>query len=202
MKHIAVTLAAIVFFLIVNGRYYWEPEIGGFSLPVFLILCIIFIVLAIVLIVQAFGAYRENFSNKHRLVSIGVLAAVLVTAALKPSGLINFERWEGEDLLVAEREGAANCATVFRLKHNGHFKERNMCFGVDEITGNYVLQNDTIYFKNVELGRSSKTMYYKFAVVDTGKRTNKIFGLIRYKDRNDTMGNGLFITKSELYKGK
>ena len=195
MKHKALTVTAIIFFLILNTRYYWEPEIGSLSFPAFLLLGLVFIVLAIILIVQTYFAYRENFRARGRLVAIVTLAAVLLAIVIKPAGIIDFNRWEGKDLLVAEQEGGGGCHTILRLKEHGRFKERSVCFGVDEVTGNYTLRNDTIYFDHVKLRRSGKEEYFRFAVIN---KNNKRFDLIRYKDQNDTAGKGLFITRNEL----
>jgi predicted membrane protein len=195
MKHKALTITAILFFLTLNTRYYWEPEIGSLFLPVFLLLVLFFIILAIILAAQAFFAYRENFMVRGRLVSIATLATVLLSILIKPAGIIDFEKWEGKDLLVAEREGGGGCHTILRLKEHGRFKEQSVCFGIDEITGNYVLRKDTIYFENVKLRRSSKEEYFRFAVINRGSTG---FDLIRYKDQKDTAGNGLFISKNEL----
>jgi len=94
----------------------------------------------------------------------GLLTIVLVLAFFKPFGFIDFDKLEGGDLLIAEREGAANCMTTLKLKDNFTFRETNVCFGVTEIKGNYHLQNDTIYFDNVNIGRHEKG-FYKFAVI-------------------------------------
>ena len=72
-----------------------------------------------------------------------------------------------------------------------------------EIKGNYHLQNDTIYFDNVNVGRHENE-FYEFAVIKPSKFDNsKFFGdLIRYKDLLDTIGHELWITKIELNKLK
>jgi hypothetical protein len=128
MKHKALTVTAILFFLILNTRYYWGPEIGSLFLPVFLLLVLFFIILAIILAAQAFFAYRENFMVRGRLVSIATLAPILLSILIRPAGIIDFEKWESKDLLVAEWEGDGGCHTILRLKEHGRFKERSVCW--------------------------------------------------------------------------
>jgi hypothetical protein len=97
-------------------------------------------------------------------------------------GLVDFDKLEGDELLVAEREGSANCMTVLKLKDDLSFRERNVCFGVTETTGTFHIQNDTIFFSNVNLGRHEGE-FYKFAVIKPSQyyKDGKHFDLARYK---------------------
>lgn len=140
---------------------------------------------------------KEKFKNKSRIVTIGIIAIILILIFLKPNGLINFDKYNGVDLLVAQREGAANCMTTMTLKENMTFKENNVCFGVTEIKGNYELKNDTIFFKNIEYGRDANE-FYEFAVIIPSKINADKFNLVRFKNINDTVGNELWIIKNEL----
>ena len=150
---------------------------------------------------QLFFAIREKFIDKQRLVIIGTLVFVLTVTLLKPNGLINFDKLQGKDLLVAEREGAANCMTTLKLKENNMFIERSVCFGVMEIKGNYELKGDTIFFIDIGFVRH-ESGYYKFAVIrksDTEK-TKYLGDIVMYKSYSDTTGRDLWITKNELTK--
>lgn len=193
----------IIFFLIVNTTYYWEGKLGFFAFPAFLILVIIFFGLGVALIRQIYFLVKEKFTDKKRLINIGLLTLVLTLTFLKPFGLIDFDKLEGNNVLIAEREGSANCMTTLKLKDNFTFSERSVCFGVTETKGNYHLQNDTIFFETVSVGRHENE-FYKFAVVKPSKFENsKIIGdLIRYKNLTDTTGHELWITKNELNKLK
>ena len=201
MKNRGLLITTIIFFLIVNTTYYWEGKLGLFAFPVFLILVIIYFGLAISFIRQIYFGIREKLKDKSRLLIILLLALVLTFTFFKPFGLINFDELEGDNLLIAEREGAANCMTTFKLKDNFTFRERNVCFGVTEIKGNYHLQNDTIYFDNVSVGRHENE-FYKFAVIKPSKfnKDGKHFDLTRYKSLTDTVGHELWITKNDLNK--
>src|SRR5690606_9835359 len=140
---------------------------------------------------------------KKRLINIGLLTLVLTLTFLNPFGLIDFDKLEGENILIAEREGAANCMTTLKLKDNFTFRERSVCFGVTETKGRYYIQNDTIYFVNVNLGRHENN-YYEFAIIKPSKvNTNENhFDLTMFENLTDTTGFGLWITKNELIKLK
>ena len=170
-------------------------------MPAFLILLVVFVGLGVAMLRQLYFAFKEKFKDKHRILTIGILTTVLSLAFFKPFGLIDFDKFEGKDILIAQREGAANCMTTFKLKEDNKFTERSVCFGVTEIKGNYKIENDTIYFENVELGRHENE-FYKFAVIRPSKfnNDNKHFDLVRYKDFNDTTGHELWIIKNDLHK--
>jgi len=170
-------------------------------MPAFLALVLVFLGLAIALLRHIFIAAKEKLTDKHRLLTIGLLAAVLCLTYLFPFGIINFDRLSGNDLLVAQREGAANCMTTFKLKDNNTFTERSVCFGVTESKGNYKILRDTIFFENVEIGRHEDG-FYKFAVIRPSKfnTDSNRFDLVRFKGVGDTTGHELWIIKNELSK--
>jgi hypothetical protein len=203
LKNKGLFITTIFFFLTVNTTYYWEGKLGLLAFPAFLVLVVIYFGLAIALVRQIYLAVKEKLVDKFRLLLIGLLTIVLALTIIKPSGLVNFDKLEGDNLLIAEREGVANCTTTLKLKNNFTFRERNVCFGVTEIKGNYYLQNDTIYFENVRVGRHENE-FYKFAVIEPSKfnKDGKYFDLTRYKSLTDTVGHKLWITKNDLNKLK
>jgi hypothetical protein len=203
MKKKGLIITTIIFFLLINPTYYWQGKFGLFAFPVFLLLAVVYLGLAIALVRQILLLAKERLADKHRLFNVGLLIVVLVVTFYKPFGLIDFDKLEGDNILLAEREGAANCMTTFKLKEDFTFKEQNVCFGVTEVSGKYHLQNDTIYFDDVNLGRY-ENVFYKFAVIKPSRFDNsKILGyLIRYKSLSDTVGHELWITKNELQKLK
>ena len=203
MKNKALFITTIVFFLLVNTTYFWEGKLGLFAFPAFILLAVFYLGLAIALVRQIYLVTKERFADKHRLFVTGLLTTVLVVTFYKPFGLVDFYKTEDCDLLVAEREGAANCMTTLKLKSDFTFRERNVCFGVTEITGNFHLKNDTIYFDNVKVGRHEDE-FYEFAVIRQSKFSNSKIraDLIRFKSIADTNGHELWITKNELKKLK
>lgn len=207
MKNRVLIISAIAFFLIVNTSYFWMTMLGRGSLAmgVFFALIIIFLVLLIALLWQIYLAIRERAANKPRLVTIGVLLLVLLLTFLKPSGIINFEKFESKNVLVASAEGAANCTTTLKLKDDYKFKETVVCFGVSEVRGDYRIQNDTIYFSNINCSDIVDTCeYYQFAVIEPSKFSinNNPLDLVLYKSSTDTVGYSIPIIENELDKLK
>ena len=193
----------MIFFLTVNTTYYWEGKLGFFAFPVFLVLVFIYLGLAIALVRQIYHAIKEKLVDNSRLLLIGLLTIVLALTFIKPYGLVNFDKLEGNNILIAEREGAANCMTTLKLKDDFTFREKIVCFGVTEIKGNYHLQNYTIYFYNVSVGRHENE-FYKFAIIEPSKfnKDGKHFDLTHYKSLTDTVGHELWVTKNDLNKLK
>ena len=171
---------------------------GIWDFPIFIFSMVLFLVLAIICAIQIGKGFQEKFSNQDRNWTIGTMAICLGLIFFKPNGIGNFDSLEGENLFVAQREGSANCMTTFKLKPNNKFKERNVCFGVSEARGNYEIRNDTIFFFKVSVSRGDEE-YYEFAVLQKSKyRDEKT--LFRYRNRSDTVGNELWITKNEVMK--
>jgi len=196
MKNKGLLITTIAFFLTVNTVYFWEGKLGLFAIPAFLILVLIYFGLAIAFVRQLYFSVKEKFIDRYRLIMLGLMAAILCLTFIYPFGIIDFDKLSGDDLLVAQREGAANCMTTFQLKDNHTFRERSVCFGVTEIKGNYKILHDTIYFENVERD------FYKFAVVRPSKSNedNKHFDLVRFRDFKDTTGQILWVVKNDLNK--
>ncbi|MEX6690090.1 hypothetical protein QTN47_21455 [Danxiaibacter flavus] len=201
MKNKRLIIIIVVFFLLLNTSYYWEGKLGLFAFPFFLLLAMAYLWLSIALLRQIYLTIKEKFKQRERFIVIGLLTTVLLLTFYKPSGLVDFDKLEGDDLLVAERTGSANCLTTLKLKDDFSFRERIGCFGVTEIEGTFRVIKDTIYFSNIQPGRYEDN-FYKFAVIRPSSFDNpKILGeLIRYKDITDTIGHELWITKNELQR--
>jgi hypothetical protein len=67
---------------------------------------------SIALLSQIYFGIKVKRFDKNRLFTIGVLLFVWVSLYFKPSGLVDFGSSLGKDILVAQREGAANCMTA------------------------------------------------------------------------------------------
>ena len=200
MKRNKLLLATLFFFLLVNTGHFWEWRYGFLWLVLFIITIIGYIFFPVALLIQIYLIVKEKFKNRRRVILVAVLAIVLMLTYWKPTGLINFEQWEGKDLLVAEREGSANCFTKLKLKANNTFIERSICFGIGKISGSYQIKNDTIFFSNTHIEGDGK--YYQFAVIKKSESQNKkIIGeLVLYNEIADTNPHRLWIIKNELNK--
>jgi hypothetical protein len=206
LKGKGLLIVTIIFFLVINTAYYWEVMVGFFLIPILLILVIVYLVLVVLLIRQIYIIIRDKFSNKFQLLVVVLLTSVLTLTFFKPYGFIDYDKLQGNDLLIAGREGVANCMTILKLKDNYTFRARSMCFGVTEIKGEYHLQNDTIYFDNVKLGRNEDE-YYEFAIIRNPSEywdfTYECISDLRlFKNQRDTIGDEFCIIKDELYKLK
>ena len=190
----------IVFFLIVNLNYFWEGKLGVLTFLIFIFLTITFLFLSIVMVILVIKGINEKFANQNRNWTIGIMAGCLGLFLLKPNGIINFDKLEGEDLFIAQRKGAGNCVITFKIKPNHKFKERNICFGVSEVKGKYEIRNDTIFFSEVILPIGVKK-YYEYGILQKSKYRDGN-ALFRYRDQSDTIGQEIWITKNELLKFK
>jgi len=199
MKYKWLIISTTAFLFIVNTTYFWEGKLGGWAVPVFTFLFISYVVLFAISLRQLILSFKEKFRDRQRVTVSISLILLLVLTGFKPSGIIDFDKLSGKDLLIAKREGAANCMTILKLKDNNTFVEKSVCFGVTEVKGSYEIKGDTIFFKNVSLGRSTEK-YYLYAVVRPASfQSEKIIGaLMRYKDKADLEGHELWIVKNEL----
>jgi hypothetical protein len=198
LKNKRLIITTIIFFLTINTTYYWEGKLGLFAIPVLLLLIFIYFGLAIALVGQIYIAIKEKLADKLRLLLICFLTLVLILTFFNPFGFIDFDKLEGEDVLVAQREGAANCMTTFKLKKDFTFRERNVCFGVTEVIGTYRISNDTIYFESVKRGKE-EDIKYEFAIIEELENYTELpFALKLYKDKNDTIGFNYYIRKNKL----
>lgn len=189
-----------VFFLIVNSAYFWEPVLGSWAMLAIMLLFVFYVILAGIFLKHLVLVIKGKFSDKQRVIAAALLLVVLLSALLRPAGIIDFDRLAGEDLLIAKREGAANCMTVLRLKDNYTFVEKSVCFGISQVKGSWEIKGDTILFSNIQPNRHTKK-YFKYAVIrktDKQDKTQveKIAGeLVLYKDRLDSTGHTLWIIK-------
>tara|TARA_R110001583_G_scaffold60219_16_gene179052 strand:- start:763 stop:1356 length:594 start_codon:yes stop_codon:yes gene_type:complete len=197
LKNKRLIVTTIIFFLIVNLSYFWEGKLGILAFPIFIFLVVSFLVLVIICVIQIANGIKEKFSNQNRNWKIGVMVVGLGVIFLKPNGIVNFDKLEGENLLIAQREGAGNCMTTFKIKSNNKFKERSVCFGVSEVRGNYEIRNDTIFFSDVSIPIGEE--YYEFAILQKSKYGDED-AFFRYRNSMDSIGNELWITKNELIK--
>ena len=201
-KYKKLIIASVIFFLLVNTVYYWEGTLGIFAMLTFLLMVLYFIVLAVLLYVQIFRAITEKLRDKPRLYLIGLMTGVLALAFFFPNGIVDFEKMESDAVLIAQREGVANCMITLKLRKDYTFKSREVCFGVDEITGTYRIKGDTVFFERNPLRRRGN--FYEFAIIERRKsKSEKHLGtLVTFKNSSDTTGMRLGIVKMNLANNK
>lgn len=164
----------LILFLIINTSYFWEGEFGILTFPIFIILFILFFLLCAELIRQIYISIRDKFAEKRRNFLLVFMIISLTLILIKPTGIINFEKLEGENFYFAQAEGAANCTSTLKLKKSNKFIYESICFGMEKTKGNYVIDKNTIYFKNFDKDK----FQFKF-----GKISNSTIDL--YREKND-----------------
>jgi len=198
LKNKTIIIITIIYFSIINTTYYWEGKLGILAFPAFFFLFTTFLIFLVILGIQCYFLIQEKLANKQRLFLVIFLTVILSLIYYKPFGLIEFNKFEAKTVLEAQREGAANCKTTFKLKNDFTFKEKNVCFGITEVTGSYKVINDTIYFENIEKGKEEDAKY-TFGIIEELKTyTENRFALKLYKNKLDTIGLRYFIEKNEL----
>ncbi|MFT3919554.1 hypothetical protein [Cloacibacterium sp.] len=166
----------LILFLIMNTSYFWEGEFGIFTIPIFIILFILFFLLLLELIRQIYISIRDKFTEKRRNYLLTFMFIILTLIFIKPRGIINFEKLEGENVYFAQAEGVANCTSTLKLKKTNKFIYESICFGMEKTKGNYIIKNDSIYFKNFNKNK----FQFNFGIINGNS-----IKLYRYKnDKN------------------
>ena len=200
-KSTVLLITTIIFFLLINTTYFWEGTLGPWAMLCTLMLIVTFVILAIAGVHQIYLAIKERLSNRPRLILIGIMAAILLCTWIKPAGIIDFEKYEGKDVFIAMREGAASCHTALKLKQNNKFSYESICFGFIKHEGTFILKNDTLIFNNVTSRDSIQVYAFGILKPDSMMKTDRIIGDIDlYRGMHDTLPLTLFIVKNELKK--
>lgn len=196
-----IIIVSLIFFVLVNTTYYWEGKMGAVAMLTTLLMIVYFVVLVILLLVQTYFAIGEKLQNKHRLFLLGLIAIVLTLTVFFPNGIVNFEKIESDIVFIAQREGVASSMTTLKLREDKTFKNRVVCFGIDETTGMYEIKGDTIFFKSNSWVRD-KEDFYEFAVLERAKSPKeKYLGrLVQFEDKSDTIGMALEVIKNDISK--
>ncbi|MDB5158212.1 MAG: hypothetical protein JWR50_2919 [Mucilaginibacter sp.] len=189
----------ILLFILLNTTYYWEGQLGIWAIPAFSLVIICFVALAIHMIFQIYLAIKEKRKNTERLYIIIIMAVLLSLIVFRPYGLVDFDKLEGKDLLIANRKGVASCTITLKLKTRNKFYLQEICFGIDKLEGTYEIQHDTIKF-HYKADRMVKKRY-DFATIEklNTKDNNNITSYINlFKSAKDTTPMKLTIVMDRL----
>ena len=184
--------AAVLFFCLINTSALWINNLDFYAMIASTFLFLVFIGLFITLSVQLFLSVKEQFQRRERNIVLGVLITILLLTFIMPFGLSNFKSFESKDVLIAQREGVANCTITLTLKENGEFVSSNICFGASETKGNYSMVGDTVLFEKVKPGRGT-TDFYKFGIL----KLDQPSGFTLFRNAQDSIGLTLNIIKYE-----
>ena len=145
------------------GIWFFQYFIGyiqGTSIVVLLIGLILWVVLLGIALYQVVKLEVENTKHYSRLIFITIILILNLLSLAKQAGIINWEKYEGENILVAQMEGTANCQTVLKLKSDNRFENISYCFGREFHYGTYKFKNDTLYFElDKNVGYMDKSSY-------------------------------------------
>ena len=192
----ALTVVTIIFFILINSSYYWEGVLGGWATVAGLILSLLFLTLTAALLVYIIRAIREKLKDRTRLVLISVMLIALVLTVMKPEGVVDFEKLEGKDLLIAGRTGVASCHITLKLKANNKVLFREVCFGIDSQLGSYSISEDTVKFHFI--GRNT----FEYGIIRMSNDSHAKYDgeITLYKNKADTTPMFLAIFKNNLSK--
>lgn len=126
MRNKTLFIITVIFFLLVQSRYYLENVITTDGFPFMeivsvFVLFLVFIILVISFLFQVEKAFKEKFNNRSRLYLITFMLFVFIVTVWRPFGLVDFEKPEGKDVFVASAEGSAKCNSILKLKDNKQF---------------------------------------------------------------------------------
>ena len=142
-----ISILILSFFGIWFFQYFLSYIPGAFTIVVLLIGLSLWFVMLCIALYQVVKLALEKPKYYQRLLYVGVILVLSFLSFAEPMGLIDWEKYEGQNLLVADREGTANCRTILKLKADNKFKYINRCFGVDFHLGTYKFINDTLHLQ-------------------------------------------------------
>ena len=143
----SISILILIFFGIWFFQYFLSYVPGAFTIGVLLIGLSLWIVILGIALYQIIKLALEKSKYYQRLIYVAVIFILNFISLAKPMGLIDWEKYEGENLLIADREGTANCRTILKLKPKNKFKYISRCFGVDFHMGTYKFANDTLHLQ-------------------------------------------------------
>ena len=200
MKNKLILFLSLLFLLLVNSAYFWLRLPSFWDIGITIILLLGYLALVLTLFTQIWLLYRERFKNKSRIINAIVLSSVLLLTTIFPYGMYDFEKLEGHDVIIAQREGVANCTTTFKMKSSNRFVEKSVCFGVDRYIGEYAMVGDTIKF----LFESESNFRSKSAIgiirLNKNPASKPIGEIIYYRNFHDLNPLTLKIMKYDLKK--
>ncbi|MEP7198128.1 MAG: hypothetical protein ABI851_16540 [Saprospiraceae bacterium] len=146
MKRKKIILLLITFLVAIwNFQYFLSYIKGLYTIFVWIIGPILWLLLLTIGVFQIIRLVVEREKHFDRLKISLIIFSMLILTFSKPLGVINWEKYEDENFLVATMTGTANCKTIMQLKPNNKFKYVSICFGKDFYFGRYDVKGDTIY---------------------------------------------------------
>ena len=160
---------------------------------------VLFVALIIKLTLLLFRLIKHRFAVPNKNREFIALFAIETLTFLFPYGLIDFKKYEGKDLISAQREGVANCMMYLHLKEGGEFVEKQICFGVYEQKGSYQIKGDSIFF-HFEADRTGIDKPALGIIINDKFSEPLSKTMLYFKNRNDSTPLRLEVFKYDLPK--
>lgn len=194
MKQKILIGCALAFFLAIQFLYFWELRRGiSFSLMFFMLAA--FSVLGVIWIYKFMKAARDNFRHRRRNVMLFIVGLVLLATLFKPFGLIDYENFDGTDVLVATENNRDGCNRSLKLKDNHTYVQVFTCFSISKDRGTYIQNGDTVFFKD-------HPEKYDYGIILRHKISARYIGRLimhRYKEAHHEIDTvGFLITKLKV----
>lgn len=185
MKKRLIIIFTIAYFLFVNTSYIWEKLPGLWDIALTGVFFLSFIILVIILIIQIVKMIKSKFSIRITIINCILLTTILTLTIIFPLGIVDFMKFEGPNLILAQYEGAANCTTTLKIKDKNRFIQRSTCFGIDEYYGNYRIDGDTIKLYYDKKSSFDSKFAYGLIILDSIHNDEKIGKILYYRDSTD-----------------
>jgi len=194
-----ISILILTFFGIWFFQYFLSYIPGAFTIGVLLIgLSLWFLILGVALY-QIVKLALESPKHYQRLIYVGVILGLNFLSLAEPMGMIDWDKYEGKNLLVADREGTANCRTILKLKADNKFKYTSRCFGVDFHLGTYKFRNDTLHLQlKRDVGYMDKSSFA--TLVKSEKDSTKYVRLILHENYESKRKLSFLIREIEIEK--
>lgn len=181
-------IVTVTFFFVFHTQDYWSEYTSIFFFILFIAMFGAFLFVLGTFFSELYHCIRESFKSTQRNVSLLITTLVIALTIYAPSGLVKYDWFTADDIIVAEREGAANCITSLHLKKNGTFLEVSVCFGSMRKDGVFKIKNDTIWF-------ASNYDFYEFGTIGTNHLGNSHIYLNLYESKQDTLPYFMMLPK-------
>ena len=123
---------------IILGKYGFIISFTAIFIWLFLCLYTIFLILKYLI---------ADTDVKPNVKILLIIIPLLMISLFSPNGLVNWEKLEPKNLLIARYEGTVNCQTYIKIRANNALKVSSYCFGTEHLWGKYSIINDTIFFE-------------------------------------------------------
>ncbi|MBK8627041.1 MAG: hypothetical protein IPN86_16175 [Saprospiraceae bacterium] len=137
----------IIFFTSWFFKYFIDILLGKFGFFLTLANVLIWIFLSLYALFLILKYLIADTTSKPKVKILLIIIPLLLTTLFYPDGLVNWEKFESKNLIVAAYTGTANCRTYLKIRANNVLKVSSYCFGAEHSWGKYVIKGDTIFFE-------------------------------------------------------